>query len=208
MPGTMDILLFEAPVFHRQVEGFSNVEYLIVFNAIIYGFITSMYFSGWGDIIRSRSQIKVHWEHLAWTIFSFLMFVANWYGAWHRVEFINDGIFYFFFSLIPLLLFYFISVVLFPVIREGKQIDLYEHLVKNKPAIFIIFAIYFFNTVVSGVVYKENDWIDEQQVMRYVGVALSVIAILFRNRVFHVAFLALGFFTLIRFFATLPAITD
>lgn len=195
-------------IFHRDVDGFSNVEYLIVFNAIICGFITSMYLTGWGNMIQNRKRLTISIEHLGWTIFSFVLFVSNWYGAWHRVEFINLHIGYFFYTLLPILLYYFISALLFPSFRNnGEDIDFQVHLDQNKRGIFGVYAVYFMLSIVSGLVYFENDLIDTQNIIRLSGVLFASFAMFTKKRGVHLAFLIGGFIMLVVFFLTIPAVT-
>lgn len=201
-------LFLKHVVFQRDVDGFSYVEYLIVFNAIIYGFITSMYLTGWGNMIQNRKRLTISIEHLAWTIFSFVLFVSNWYGAWHRVEFINVHIGYFFYTLLPILLFYFISALLFPSFRtNGEDIDFQVHLDDNRRGIFAVYALYFLLSIVSGLVYLENDLIDNQNIIRLLGCLFACFAMVTKKRGVHIAFLIGGFLMLVVFFATLPAVS-
>ena len=75
------------------IEGFSQVEYLTVFNAIVFGVIASEFFSGWGSMVRHRQTIKMYWFHLSWSVFAFLTLINNWFGDWPRTADINDNIF-------------------------------------------------------------------------------------------------------------------
>ncbi len=200
------MVLLKEVIFLREIDGFSNVEYLTVLYAIVYGFIISMYFSGWGDMIRSRKHLSFDIEHLLWTIFTFTMFVFNWYGTWHRIEFINVGLGYFFYSLAPPLLFYLMSVILFPHISIKENLDFKIYLAENKKWIFGILALYFIVSITSGLVYQENDLIDKQNIFRGVGFLLCVTAALVKSRVVHLGFLVLGFGMLISFFATVPTV--
>lgn len=207
------MVLLKEVIFRSEIDGFSNVEYLTVLYAIVYGFIISMYFSGWGDMIRSRAHLKFDGEHLAWTIFTFTIFVFNWYGTWHRIEFINVGIGYFFFSLVPPLLFYLMCVILFPRIDRNEFIDFGTYLDKNKMLIFGAMLLYFLVSIISGMVYLENNLLfDEhgklevQNIFRGGAVLLSLAAMLIKNRIFHITFLGIGFGMLIMFFATVPTV--
>lgn len=200
------MILLKKVVFQQEIDGFSNVEYLTVLYAIVYGFIISMYFTGWGDMIRRRAHLKFDIEHLLWTIFTFTMFVFNWYGTWHRIEFINVGLGYFFYSLAPPLLFYLLSVLLFPAIDRNQLIDFKEYLRDNKRWIFGILALYFLVSISSGMVYQENDLIDKQNIFRGVGFLLCTTAALVKNRALHIGFLVLGFGMLMSFFATVPTV--
>ena len=164
------MIFLKEVIFSKLIEGFSSVEYLIVFNAIIYGFITSYYFTGWGNMIQNRKKIVFSYEHLTWTIFTFLSLLTNWYGTWHRVEFINDSIGFFFLSLVPPLTYFFMTVLLFP--NQGTDYDYAGYLDKNKRVLFGIFTINLALSIVNGIMYGENDFIDQQNIIRALGVIL------------------------------------
>ena len=59
------------------IGGFSQIEYLTIFNTIIFGIISSEYFGGWGNMFRHRNTIKIDYTHLFWTIFAFLTLIQN-----------------------------------------------------------------------------------------------------------------------------------
>ena len=92
------------------IKEFSHVEYLTVFNAILFGFVGAEYFSGWASMLRNRNNVKHYWQHILWTIFAFTLYIQNWYGVWPRTILINENVYYFLFSLAPILVFHFISV--------------------------------------------------------------------------------------------------
>lgn len=192
-------------VFTNLIDGFSSAEYLIVFNAIIYGFITSYYFSGWGFMIQARKEITFCTEHLAWTIFTFLSLLTNWYGTWHRVEFINNSIGYFFLSLVPPLTYFFMTVLLFP--REKEEVDYGAYLTQNKRILFGIFTINLLMSIVNGILYEENDLIDRQNLIRVAGVILASTGFIFNNRFIQIFILTLGFIMLFVFLFTVPKIS-
>ena len=191
--------------FLKAIDGFTSVEYLIIFNAIIYGFITSYYFSGWGSMIQNRKKISFSYEHIAWTVFTFINLVTNWYGSWHRVEFININIWYFFFSLIPPLTSYFIAVLLFPN-HDQEETDYSDYLSKNKKILFGVFAGTFLMSIFNGVAYKENDWVDTQNMIRAIGIILASCGIFINHKYVHILILSLGFFMMLIFLFTIPSI--
>ncbi len=187
------------------INGFTHTEYLTVFNAIIFGYVGAEYFQGWGALIRNRHIIKVSWTHIAWTVFSFLLFIQNWWGIWPRVEFINQSIFYFMYSLVPIFIFHLISVVLFPNFSKIDELDMKAYFYDNTRWLFSIFAIYFVITITSSFVYPDLGDVVLQNIIRSVGVVLSISAAYFnKNKVLHLVFLIIGFLALIRFFQALP----
>ena len=184
---------------------FSQIEYLTVFNTIIFGLVASEYFTGWGAMLRYRENVKICFLHLLWTIFSFLTLIQNWYSIWPRTQFINNNILYFIYSLVPLIVFYLISVVLFPNIRQGEKISLKEFHQKNIRALFTLFAFYFSLSISSSFVYEDVGNVFGQNLLRLLGVILSITAAIFHKTVWlQYLFLIIGYIGLGVFLFLIP----
>ncbi|HNP19432.1 MAG TPA: hypothetical protein PKL31_13425 [Fulvivirga sp.] len=188
------------------IEGFTHTEYLTVFSAIIFGYVGAEYFQGWGSLIRNRKNVKVYWQHTLWTIFAFTLFIQNWWGIWPRIALINENIFYFFYSLVPIFLFYTISVILFPDFKKvDEEIDMQEYFYQNSRYLFGLFSLYFVFTIVSSFVYPDIGNVLVQNLIRTLGVLLAAGAAYFhKNRTVHVIFLVIGYIALMMFFLALP----
>src|SRR4051812_7211747 len=106
-----------------QFNGFSRIEYLSVFVALLYGFVVAEYFLGWGKMFRKRESIIYSYEHIAWTIIFFLVIVMNYYSMWFRVAYLELGFFYYLLVFIPILIFYFASIYLFPEFDGEHELD-------------------------------------------------------------------------------------
>ncbi len=122
------------------IKEFSQVEYLTVFNAILFGYVGAEYYQGWGNMIRSRKNLIIYWQHILWTILMFTLFIQNWYGIWPRIEYINLSVFYFLFSLAPIFIFHIISVILFP---DFTNPDNYETLIRVFGLVLCLLAFIF-----------------------------------------------------------------
>ncbi|WP_185152779.1 hypothetical protein, partial [Fulvivirga aurantia] len=165
-------------------------------------------FQGWGALIRNRTKIKAYWQHTLWTIFAFTMFIQNWWGIWPRTRFITDNLFYFFYSLVPIFIFYIVSVILFPDFkqRSDRRIDMKSFFYKNTRWLFGLLAIYFLFTISSSFVYQDIGNVRVQNFIRIFGVVLAVTAAYYnKNKVLHIIFLVIGYAALIRFFMALPS---
>lgn len=188
-----------------EIYGFTQVEYLTVFNAMIFGYVGAEYFVGWGNLLRNREKIKVYWQHLLWTFFAFLLFFQNWYGVWPRISYINVNIFYFLYSLVPIFIFHLISVILFPSFENPENKDMETYFYKNSRWLFSLFAVYFAMTICSSFVYEDKGNVVAQNALRGFGVVLSVTASWFsKNKKLHYAFLVIGFVALGFFIKALP----
>ncbi len=189
------------------IEGFTHTEYLTVFSAIIFGYVGAEYFQGWGALIRNRRNLKAYWQHTLWTIFAFTLFIQNWWGIWPRTKMINESIFYFFYSLVPIFLFYIISVILFPDFRNStdKTTDMRTYFYDNTRYLFGLFSLYFVFTIISSFVYPDIGNVLMQNLIRGFGVALAAAAAYYnKNKILHSIFLIIGYAALIRFFLALP----
>ncbi|MGK7392647.1 MAG: hypothetical protein ACNS60_19995 [Candidatus Cyclobacteriaceae bacterium M2_1C_046] len=187
------------------IDGFTHTEYLVIFLAIIFGYVGAEYFQGWGWMIRNRKEVKNYWQHTLWTIFAFVMFIQNWWGIWPRTRLITNNIFYFFYSLLPIVLFYFISVVLFPETKKEGDMEMKSHFYNNTRWLFGLFSIYFILAIVNSFVYPDIGNVLVQNLIRLFGVLLALAAAYFhKSIVLHVIFLIIGYAALIRFFIALP----
>ncbi len=189
------------------IEGFTHTEYLTVFSAIIFGYVGAEYFQGWGSLIRNRKNVKVYWQHTLWTIFAFTLFIQNWWGMWPRVAYINENIFYFLYSLVPIFLFYMISVILFPdVKKEDSMVKMEDYFYENSRYLFGLFSLYFVFTIVSSFVYPDIGNVLFQNILRTIGVLLAAGAAYFhQNKIIHLIFLIIGYAALVLFFFALPS---
>lgn len=188
-----------------EIEGFSQVEYLTVFYTIIFGVIATEYFSGWGSMLRHRKKIKIYPIHLVWSLFAFLTLIQNWYGIWPRVKYINNNILYFIFGLLPLFLFYLMTVVLFPNLKFATEIDFKKHYYENSRILFLLFAIYLGVTISGSFVYKDAGDVFMQNVLRSGGIALALIGAIFNHqKYFHILFLTLMLGGLSAFMLVIP----
>lgn len=188
-----------------DIEGLSHIEYLIVFNTILFGVVASEFFTGWGNMLRFRDQVKFNLLHFMWTLFAFLTLIQNWYGIWPRTRFLNDNIVYFFYSLVPMFVFHLITVALFPNIKEGKFVDFKVYYEKNARMLFILFGVYFVLTISSSYIYVDSGDVLMQNIMRGGAAIFSFIAAYFNNKkILQALFLILGFAGLINFILSIP----
>ena len=189
----------------NNIEGFNHIEYLIVFNAVLFGVIAAEYFSGWGAMLRYRRENKFYALHFLWTLFAFFTFMQNWYGIWPRTKFINDNILYFFYSLAPMFVYHLITVALFPGTKNKKNIDYKLYYFSNSRLLFILFALYFLLAISSSYVYEDLGNVLFQNLIRAAAAALSLVAAYFYKKVWlHYIFVMIGFLGLIDFILHIP----
>jgi hypothetical protein len=145
----------------HEISGFSRIEYLSIFNAIIFGFIIAEFFMGWGNFMRYRSQIKFDFIPVFWSFLTFLVSILIWWGTWTNNEFIGVNIFYYYYSLVLPLLLYLVCVFLFPKINDAKytdeEFDLECYFEKQAPVISFLYGLLFTAMILNSVIFQENE---------------------------------------------------
>ena len=125
----------------ESIKGFSHVEYLAVFLALVFAFVVAEFFIGWGSMLKRKGKYKPYWEHTVWTIVFFTALLINWFAIWPRLEYIDKNMLVFVLLLIPALVFYLMGNFVFP--RLKKQLNLREYLDEKSSIIFGLLAFYF-----------------------------------------------------------------
>jgi len=187
------------------IKEFSQVEYLTVFNAILFGYVGAEYYQGWANMIRSRKNLIIYWQHILWTILMFTLFIQNWYGIWPRIEYINLSVFYFLFSLAPIFIFHIISVILFPDFTNPDNYDIEKYYFENIKYIYLLFGAYLVLAILNSIVYPDIGNVLLQTLIRVFGLILCLLAFIFRkvNSV-HIIFLVVGYLAVLVFLFALP----
>lgn len=187
------------------IKEFSQVEYLTVFNAILFGYVGAEYYQGWGNMIRSRKNLKNYWQHILWTILMFTLFIQNWYGIWPRIVFINVSVFYFLFSLAPIFIFHIISVILFPDFTNSDNYDLKKYYFANIKYVYMLFGGYLVLAILNSIVYPDIGNVFLQTLIRVFGLILCLLAVIFRKvKSVHIIFLVIGYLAVLVFLFALP----
>src|SRR5690242_1783648 len=100
-------------------ESFSEVEYLSIFTAFIFGYVATRFFSGWSAMINFRHAIKFSKEHLAWTLLTFGLLIDVWWGSWIKGNLITRQTTYYV-SLLSPIIFYLLSILLLPPLSDDR----------------------------------------------------------------------------------------
>lgn len=188
-----------------EIGGFSQVEYLAVFITILFGVVASEFFMGWGNILRNRATNKPYWLHLTVTVFSFLTLIQNWYGIWPRTKYINENFLFFFYSMVPMLIFHLKTVALFPNADDSKHVDYKEYYKKNVRLLFILLAVYFALTISSSLIYVDKGNVLVQNLLRCFGVIFSLVIAFFNKKTWiQILFVIVGFLALAQFIMAIP----
>ncbi|MDX2191625.1 MAG: hypothetical protein SFY32_17365 [Bacteroidota bacterium] len=183
---------------HKFVE-FPFADYLLVFISIIVGYIVTEFFAGWGNLIRNRENVKIYWLHLGWTINFFTQLMVNWWWLWGNRIKLTENILYFFYTLVSPMVFYFISVFIFPNIKNDKTLDFKAYYYKNLKNIFGMFCLlmitYFFNNVFL----RNQGLLSFDNVYCYSGLIFGLLYLTIKNEIFHIVSFFAGFIVFVTY---------
>ena len=112
-------------IFPEQIDGYSRIEYLSVFISFLYAFVISEFFVGWSRMVRSRSSMIFSFDHLVYSMIFFWILILNWYALWGRMPYLKGGFVYFLLTILPLVIAYLASIVLFPDLEKEKDLKVY-----------------------------------------------------------------------------------
>lgn len=165
-------------VIPNQFNGFSRIEYLSVFVALLYGFVVAEFFLGWSKMFRKREQILFSYEHIAWTTIFFFVIVLNYYTMWFRISYLEMGFFYYLLVFVPILIFYFAAIYLFPEFDGITELDLKSYFIKSNKSIIALMSLYFTLNLIISTVFHENDVFATVNIIRFLYVVFGIAAYL------------------------------
>jgi hypothetical protein len=170
-------------------DTFTIVEYLSVFTAFIYGYVATRFFSGWGAMINFRNSIKFSKEHLFWTILTFGLLIDIWWGSWIKGNFIHNHLLYYI-SLLPPLVFYLISVILFPPLSDDKFLDLKSYFDRIRRRNYLLVIGLFFTFEFGRHFFKQHVIADMYFNLSAIGFAM--VGYFSKSKIIHYGILAAG----------------
>ncbi len=180
----------------EKAISYTKIEHLTIFVSFIYGFVVAVYLKGWSLLVKDWKSLKYSWGHLIWTLFSFIILISVWWNSWIRSGYMEDQLLYFQLSLLPPLILYLISVVLFPDFKLAETIDLKAHFDKNRKQFYFLFLLYFLLNTGLSLIFKDALFIGWTIPFRLLAIIITVIALFIKNKNFH---RALPYFVIIVF---------
>jgi hypothetical protein len=173
-----------------NAQAFSYAEYLVVFATFIYGFVATQFLTGWSSMISRRKEIVISKEHLAWTLFSFILFIDIWWGSWKRTEKVVESIQYFYLSLLSPVIFYFLAIYLFPNLSKTDVADLRKYLNSIFKKIVVVFLLLFFSFFLSSFAF--GDLLSEDSLFNTVAVILLAVQYFTSSKIIRRSILSIG----------------
>ena len=170
---------------------FSQVEYLIVFISIIYGFVAAEYFYGWGGLLL-KSYENTSLYYILWTVFEFVFLITLWWGSWIRSSGLTDNIGYFFLTLTTPLLLYLIGVITFPSRDSMKSMDVHAYFIERFPKIAFLYFLLFLSIIPNLYLYSRRPDMELEVIVHFSGAIIALVAALRKEKVIGTAILAIG----------------
>ncbi|MDH5379730.1 MAG: hypothetical protein OEW75_02695 [Cyclobacteriaceae bacterium] len=174
------------------IENYTQEEYLNIFMAIVYGYVASVFFTGWGRLLRNFKWSEIHIYHLFWTIFAFLIFVDIWWSTWGKMDQIPDSIYNFFLILVQPFVYYFLAIMLFSVLEDKKE-NLHEKFRLASPSIFILFCLIFLCNITLSTFFNELPLFHSKNILRFLGIVFGFIAIFKHSKVYQISILTTAY---------------
>ena len=159
-------------------------EYIIIFVSIIFGYVASEFFNGWGKLLRSRKTIEAHWDYIALTIFFFVMLIDFWWLSYLWYTKVVMNIYSLLIFLATPLIYFFYSILLFPHEQNMPNFNSRTHFLKNNVALYILFMILMSVSAINEYLFKTNTFYTSENIIRLLAIGICIVFIVFRKRVF------------------------
>lgn len=187
------------------INSLTKVEYLVTFNAFIYGYIMSRFFAGWGRLISNRRNLIFSVEHVLWSVFAFLMLVSLWWYSWIGIKTLDTRSYTFYVSIFSPFVMYLISALYFQETSTSVVTDLgKDSRFQRRQSAVLYIILYFFLMV--------RDWLGplegKNTIYFVIGIIVCTIVLFSRKRWLGQVTLLAGFITIIVYMFNVPSFTS
>jgi hypothetical protein len=162
----------------------SFLEYIIVFVSIVFGYIASEFFNGWGRFLRNRTTIQAHWDYIALTIFFFIIFLDFWWLSYTWYVNVVKNIFSLLSFLATPLIYFFYTILLFPHEQKMAEFNSRAHFQKNNVAMYILFICLMVVSILNEFLFKTHSFTTPENLIRLIAIGICVVFIVFRKKEF------------------------
>lgn len=185
-----------------ETGSISIVEYLSVFTTFVYGYVCTRFFSGWSAMINFRHSIRFSKEHLFWTLLAFGLLIDVWWGSWNKTINLHKHVVLYYYSLVSPLVFYIISIILFPPLSDEKFLDLKAYFHRVEKRNYLAFTGLFISFLFDSIFFSD---IPQEDIYYNLGaIALAVGGYFSTSIIFHRLILAAGWAMLITHIGFMP----
>lgn len=178
-------------------HGFSFVEYITIYSTFFFGYLAYIFLTGWAYIVQQIQRINFGKEYFLWTLLAFGLLIDVWWGSWEREPYASSHLGYFLLSLTTPMIFYVLAMVMFPVMKNGDQVDLRDYFRRNERIIYFLFAMIFVTNSLIAISMEEETIYNGENIFRIVAIALAMINFLSRSIWVHRCVLTMGWVVLI-----------
>jgi hypothetical protein len=162
----------QAPV-DTSSSGFSFVDYITVFSAFIYGYVATMFLTGWAFMIQHIRKIHYGKEYFAWTVLVFGLLIEVWWVSWKREPFVASHLGFFLMSLSAPLIYYMLTTILFPIMRNATEDDLTDYFRRNEKVFYGLFGILFIvSFILANTMEEQHTWVTNYFRLGAIGLAI------------------------------------
>lgn len=184
------------------INSLTKAEYLVTFNAFIYGYIMSRFFAGWGRLIGNRKNLIFSIEHVLWSVFAFLMLVSLWWYSWIGIKTLDTRSYTFYTSLISPFIMYLISSLYFPETVKNEVTDLgKDSRFQRRQSAVLYLILYVFLLVREYLGPLEG----KNSVYFIIGIIVCLIGLFSKKRWLGQLTLMIGFITIIVYMFNVPS---
>ncbi len=155
------------------LAGFSFVDYITVFSAFIYGYVATKFLTGWAFMIQHIRKIYFGKEYFAWTVLVFGLLSEGWWVSWKREPFAARHLGFFLLSLCAPLVYYMLTTILFPVMRNDPDDDLTDYFRANEKIFYGLFGILFVvSLTLANTMEEQNNLVTNYFRLGAIGLAI------------------------------------
>ncbi|MBC6410489.1 MAG: hypothetical protein GDA42_08540 [Ekhidna sp.] len=171
-----------------KASEYSRIEHVTVFISFLYGFVVSQYLGGWANFLGVKNNRQSPML-LLWSIFSFILIIEMWWSTWSERAFASGDILNFNIVLVESFILYLISIFLIPQGEVTRQnFDFKKFFLANKKYIFLSYACFFGYRIFLSFCRDSLLIEKEENLVRLIGVMLSLLAVKFNSRAYHLIF--------------------
>jgi hypothetical protein len=184
------------------IHSLTKAEYLVTFNAFIYGYIMSRFFSGWGRLISNRKNLIFSIEHVLWSIFAFLMLVSLWWYSWIGIKTLDTRSYTFYTSLLSPFIMYLISSLYFPEIATSGITDLNKDSKFQRRQSAILYTILYVFLLVREFLGPQQG---QNAIYFIIGIIVCVVVFFSKKRWIGQLTLGIGFVMIVVYMFNVPS---
>ncbi len=171
----------------------TQFEYITVLQSIVVAFALSEVLSTWGGLVRNRARVRMYWVYIGWSGLVLLGLIQIWWGTWQYREVGFPSLLSLLLLLAPPLTLAFAAFVFQPNMAGDEPIDLVAQYEANRKWFFPLMALVLAELSVVDWTVARQPILHAENLVRLLGVLLSLSLAIVENRRVHQLALAGSF---------------